>query len=208
MAGLPGESLATLRETKEFAMGLDIPWGFHLLAPFPGTTVREEIERYDLEILTSDWSLYDANRAVTRTSHISPEEVERFVADLDEESRLIWEEMIEAYKNGTATPDEALRVSGHYRMNLTYRLLAEDLLEDHCTFPVKELNNGARSAEALLFEKVTRVTDLDSDLVTHTMKDFIDKGYIKARQTDGTINWYWTHNRKEDYGPFSRIAAG
>ena len=42
-------------------------YGFHILAPFPGTEVREKAADYGLEILTSDWTRYDANHVVTRT---------------------------------------------------------------------------------------------------------------------------------------------
>jgi len=59
MVGLPGESPETLRDTQEFSQSLGIPYGYHFLAPFPGTTVREKVEEYDLEILTDDWSRYD-----------------------------------------------------------------------------------------------------------------------------------------------------
>ncbi|MEK7243823.1 MAG: radical SAM protein, partial [Thermodesulfobacteriota bacterium] len=43
IVGLPGETCETLRETEEFAAGLDSLYGYHFLAPFPGTTVREEV---------------------------------------------------------------------------------------------------------------------------------------------------------------------
>ena len=75
--GLPGESPETMAETRTFAEGLGIDCGFHLLAPFPGTTVREEQEKYDIEILTDDWDLYDANVPIVRTSRVN----ETYIAD-------------------------------------------------------------------------------------------------------------------------------
>jgi len=81
IVGLPGETRETLRETSEFAESLDIAYGYHFLAPFPGTTARDEIDRFDLEILTDDWSKYDANSAIVRTSSLSPEEINEFVAE-------------------------------------------------------------------------------------------------------------------------------
>ena len=61
--------------TIEFAQQLDTFYGLHVLAPFPGTEVRENAEEYGIEILTDDWSKYDANRPVTRTKECSPEDV-------------------------------------------------------------------------------------------------------------------------------------
>ena len=68
VVGLPGETPETLEETKRFASSLGSLYGYHFLAPFPGTTVREEVDQYDLEILTDDWSRYDANSAIVRTA--------------------------------------------------------------------------------------------------------------------------------------------
>ena len=56
--GLPGETPETLKETQDFAQKMEeigLSYGFHLLAPFPGTEVREENDKYDLQILTNDY---------------------------------------------------------------------------------------------------------------------------------------------------------
>src|SRR5215831_12265157 len=69
--GLPGETAETLRKTVDFANELHQEfgslYGFHILAPFPGTEVRDKATEYGLDILTSDWTKYDANHVVTRT---------------------------------------------------------------------------------------------------------------------------------------------
>ena len=69
--GLPGETEETLKKTVEFANELHNEfgslYGFHILAPFPGTEVRERAAEYGLEILSNDWTKYDANHVVTRT---------------------------------------------------------------------------------------------------------------------------------------------
>jgi anaerobic magnesium-protoporphyrin IX monomethyl ester cyclase len=74
--GLPGETETTLAQTLAFgehlkAMG--VSHGFHILAPFPGTDVRERVDEYDLQILSDDWRQYHANRAIIRTAGVSPE---------------------------------------------------------------------------------------------------------------------------------------
>ncbi len=68
--GLPGETPETVRQTMEFAKNLCNSYGYHILAPFPGTEVREKAEQYGMRILTSDWDQYDANRSVCES--ISP----------------------------------------------------------------------------------------------------------------------------------------
>ncbi len=71
--GLPGESPETLNETKAFCKEIEdlgACYGFHLLAPFPGTAVRDNNSEYDLTILTEDWKQYHANRAIVETKQI------------------------------------------------------------------------------------------------------------------------------------------
>jgi radical SAM superfamily enzyme YgiQ (UPF0313 family) len=199
MVGLPGETHATLRDTQEFAQSLGVLYGYHYLAPFPGTTVRENINRYDLEILTDDWALYDANRAIVRTSGLSPEAIERFVEEYYQEYRDYWEKLEQRYREGTATQEESLSVSGHHRTEFTYRLLSEDIIEEHCHFPSEILKSHPGQEEMLLSEKVTQVTGLDGEVVTNSLKNFVENGYLKAQNINNHISWYWTHNKREDF---------
>jgi radical SAM superfamily enzyme YgiQ (UPF0313 family) len=83
MVGLPGETAGTMEDTSRFAQRLGIYFGYHFLAPFPGTTVREEREKFDIEFLTDDWSRYDANSPIVRTSGATPEEMAAFVDHYD-----------------------------------------------------------------------------------------------------------------------------
>ena len=53
------------------------------------------MEKYDLEILTDDWTRYDANSAIVRTSRLSPEEINRFVAEFESEIEQAWQEMVQ-----------------------------------------------------------------------------------------------------------------
>lgn len=125
MVGLPGETRETLAETRAFAKSLGSLFGYHFLAPFPGTRIRERVCDYDLEILTDDWNRYDANSAIVRTRGLLPEELNEFVADYDEEIRLAWEEMVAGYKKTNSSQID-LQVRGQFRMRLVYRILVED----------------------------------------------------------------------------------
>lgn len=199
MVGLPGETPETLKDTSEFSKSLDILYGFHFLAPFPGTTVREEIDQYDLEILTDDWSRYDANSAIVRTSALTPEAINRFVAKFDEEINRAWEEQVQRYHDKTNTPEEDLRVAGHYRMGLVYKMLSEDLLEACGSFPADTQNSDPEKTFDPLCQRIEEATGFDSELIHMTIRSFIDAGYIKLRQKDNTLIWYWTHNNKVDF---------
>jgi anaerobic magnesium-protoporphyrin IX monomethyl ester cyclase len=200
IAGLPGETPETLRETEEFAAGLGSLYGYHYLVPFPGTTIREEVEKYDLEILTDDWTRYDANSAIVRTSSLTPEEIERFVKTFEAEIQRVWESMVREYHEKTDRPQINLQVEGHFRMKLVYRLLSEDLIEKTGGFPLPEIDG---SGEETILEKlclrIEEVTGIDGVLIRKTLRSFVVSGYIKAETSGKTVNWHWTHNNRIDH---------
>jgi anaerobic magnesium-protoporphyrin IX monomethyl ester cyclase len=196
MVGLPGETPETLRQTQAYADSLEIIYGYHFLAPLPGTTVREEIDQYDLEILTNDWSLYDANRPVVQTSHVSAVEIQAFVDEFEVKNNARWEDMKERHRQGRTTPDEGLRVEGQVRLEFTYRLLSEDIIEEHCRFPLNDHPLDAEAEEALLMAKIREVTGTDGKLVAQVIGDFIAKGYLEGNTNGDCFEWNWTETKK------------
>jgi radical SAM superfamily enzyme YgiQ (UPF0313 family) len=131
--GLPGETEETLRKTVEFAESLRDEfgslYGFHILAPFPGTEVREKAAEYGLEILNSDWTRYDANHVVTRTAGASPEVIQS-VSDA-------YEDTIERYVRYQDHLHETGQLSGYElktyqrrrRQELLWKLLLDEVIE-------------------------------------------------------------------------------
>jgi anaerobic magnesium-protoporphyrin IX monomethyl ester cyclase len=199
MVGLPGESEETMRDSGNFAEELDIQYGYHFLAPFPGTTVREKIEDYDLDILTDDWDLYDANSAIVRTSQLAPKDMENFVSALTEMHQDEWRKTEKKYHEGTCTPDEHIQIEGFYRMQIIFRLLSEDLIETITTSEDEEDPVGE------LCDKISEIiADIEcNELVKRTITSLLDAEYIKSKRSDGTITWYWTHNNRLDELPVS-----
>lgn len=201
IVGLPGETPETLKETGEFAAGLGSLYGYHFLAPFPGTTVREKVERYDLEILTDDWTRYDANSAIVRTSRLAPEDMNRFVAEFESTIDTVWQEMIRAYQEKRNPPGIDLQVEGHFRMKLVYRLLSEDLIERlGVTEPDSpEIDDGSEEASFRSFcRRIEEATGVNGTLVRKTLRSLVDSGYIKSVMTGKGMDWHWTHNRHVD----------
>ncbi len=197
MVGLPGETPETLRETGEFAASLGSLYGYHFLAPFPGTTIREEVHRYDLEILTDDWTRYDANSAIVRTSGLSPEEMDRFVAEFESTIDAAWQEMVSAYHEKRNPPGIDLQVEGHFRMNLVYRLLAEDLIEKvgATALSSSKIDGGSQEASLeVVCRRVEEATGVNGALVRKTLRSLADSGFIKAEIFGKMLRWRWTHN--------------
>ncbi len=191
MVGLPGETKETLRQTGAFAESLKILFGYHYLAPFPGTTLCEKLENYDLEILTRDWSKYDANDAIVRTSGVTPQDIRDFVAVYDNEMNGHWQKVLDNYKTGKNKPYDDLRVEGHYRMHITFALLKEDLIEKLGFIDAASLNGGGDAARNILAERLKKEISGDPRLIENTVKDFISRGFITAGENEKGLTWRW-----------------
>lgn len=191
MVGLPGETHETLKQTAEFAGSLDVLFGYHYLAPFPGTTLCEKIDRYDLEILTRDWSKYDANDAIVRTSAVSAQDIRNFVSVFEKAINDHWQEVIDNFKTGKNTPYDDLRVEGHYRMNVTYAILQRDLIEQAGFIGAHELNGGADTAVKILAERMKAKISADPVMIEKTIRDFVSRGYLKQERDNAGVLWSW-----------------
>jgi radical SAM superfamily enzyme YgiQ (UPF0313 family) len=206
MVGLPGESPETLEETKQFAASLGSLYGYHFLAPFPGTTVREEVDAYDLEILTHDWSRYDANSAIVRTSALSPEQINAFVGEFEGIINECWKNQVRGYYDKTNTPLEDLQVEGYFKTRFVYRLLSEDLIESLGAISLSGSNSEADGkvpgeAAEQLCRRLDAATDADAALIRKVIGMFIEKGYIKWHPDGRNGVWRWTHNNRVDDAP-------
>lgn len=196
MVGLPGETKETLVQTDQLARSLNILYGYHYLAPFPGTSVREKIGEYDLEILTDDWAKYDANDAIVKTSALEPDDMREFVASYDEEMDTDWQKILSGYEKKTNTPMENLRLEGHWRMNLTYQVLKNDLIEKNGFIEPALIDGSKDSALRELCQRIIMNTNADSRIVNNTISDFANRGYLQAKITDKGCSWTWSSSDK------------
>lgn len=75
--GLDGDNRDVFRRTVDWAVDVGITTAtFHILTPYPGTGLFEEMETQD-RMVTRNWDLYDTRHVVYRPSCMSPEELKR-----------------------------------------------------------------------------------------------------------------------------------
>ncbi len=138
--GLPGETPETVRKTMEFARNLSPMYGYHILAPFPGTEVREKAAEYGMRILTDDWDLYDANRSVAESIHMSHEEIDRIVNEFNGGIRRYVEALGERKKLGEVISNEDQdMLGGILSFDFSEKVISGQVLERYPGLP-----NGAR----------------------------------------------------------------
>jgi len=192
IVGLPGETKETLAQSDAFARSLDTLFGYHYLTPFPGTTLRENKDRFDLQILTDDWSQYHANDAIVRTSAVSAQDLRDFVALYDAEMYADWHKVLEAYGTGANTPFDEMRVEGHHRMNITFAVLKEDWIEKLGFVESASLNGNADDGKHVLADQIAKHVTGNAQLIRNTINDFISRGYLRADQGKQGITWHWS----------------
>jgi radical SAM superfamily enzyme YgiQ (UPF0313 family) len=180
--GLPGETEETLRKTVEFADELHQEfgslYGFHILAPFPGTEVRERAKEYGLEILTDDWTQYDANHVVTRTPGADVSVIQSVADEYDATMERYMRYQDHLYAQGKLEGYEKKMYLRRLRQSLLWQLLLNDTIESLPSFtsasPERELADAVAAATgvepAYAAEELARVLELGA-LVREPSRD-------------------------------------
>jgi radical SAM superfamily enzyme YgiQ (UPF0313 family) len=141
--GLPGEDPETAGQTvglaKELFDTYKVSYGFHLLAPMPGTEVRERAEEYGIRILTQNWSRYNANQPVAETTTFSASQMMDIVHAYDHDVSEAWEEMQKQARCGDPVLKE--RVAKADTQGFVWKLLSSGGIE--------QLGNSGHSRDEL-----------------------------------------------------------
>ncbi len=167
--GLPGETKETLKDTMDFAQEIQTFYGFHVLAPFPGSEVREEADKYGIEILTSDWAKYDANRAVTRTKGAGPEDI-----------NAVLHKYFQGLKQPPPDPSQPRR-----RSPLAWDLVQGDIIENLGPIEAK-----GDPVEALI-NKIVEVSLHPRERVSQSIKKWYADSLLKYDRKDSRVLWRW-----------------
>lgn len=186
--GLPGETEETVRNTLLFARDLNMDFGIHILAPFPGTEVRENAAEYGITILTDDWDLYDANKSVCSTGGASPDYVDKTVHGFYKSLENYMEEAALKKKNGEIIPDRdeiMLRKAELYNFNM--ELIKSRIIEDFNGEVYTNFNDLIDNFSSYIQRKTGR----DSEFVKNEISRMMERECIKVTDKDSrlTISW-------------------
>jgi len=178
--GLPGETRETMMRTFEFAQQLDTFYGLHVLAPFPGTEVREKAEEYGIEILTDDWSKYDANRPVTRTEECSPEDITALLHRYYRGLRLTQDEL-----DGIES-DQPEIGKRKRRPPLAWALLRGDVIES-----LGAVKSDGSAIEGLA-STLERLVPYSGSEIRENSGKWFDRGLLKYEVVGSNVVWKWS----------------
>jgi anaerobic magnesium-protoporphyrin IX monomethyl ester cyclase len=188
--GLPGETADTLRKTVEFANSLRDEfgslYGFHILAPFPGTEVRERAADYGLEILSSDWRAYDANHVVSRTPGADPAAIQAVSDEYEEtiERYVAYQDYL--YANGRLSGYEEKLYLRRRRQSLLWKLLLDEVIEAMPALP----GDGV----AALKQHVAVATGVSPELANEEVDRVLALGALVADPAADGVRWRWAES--------------
>ncbi|MBU2551973.1 MAG: B12-binding domain-containing radical SAM protein [Proteobacteria bacterium] len=192
--GLPGETPETIAETLAFgdrikAMGTS--YGFHLLAPFPGTEVREQSEKYGLKILTDDWREYHANRSIVETETVTREMMDDIVIEWEREFDEYLGDIKQRRELGQTTPEEAWPLDKLEHTVLIYDLMMNGAIEERGHWPQGPGPVSEAEALATLADRIMDRTRESRAQVESTLGYALGKGALELREEDGLLRWAW-----------------
>ena len=192
--GLPGETPETLKETIDFGerlKNLGVSHGFHLLAPFPGTAVREESEAYGIKILTDDWSQYHANRAIVETPRASRKMLDDSVVDW-EEAFSEWLDGIRIrMESGEATEDEAWQLINLERTVLIYDLMMARGIEEKGEWSIGASPVSVEGALTDLSVHLEGTVNNSAKEIRDALAYSLSKANLTYHEAEGKIRWAW-----------------
>jgi len=190
--GLPGETQATLQQTVDFANRLKdmgVLHGFHLLAPFPGTDVREYRHKYDIQIMSNDWDDYHANQAIVRTSGVDRQTLNNVVKE--------WQALFDAWLDdikqrrdkGETTEKEAWPLTNLEHIVLIYDLMMKAIIENMGQIPCEEMSEV--HAARKLANQIDGKIDHPKDQIRKTLQFALERGYFTYTREGRQCRWEW-----------------
>ncbi len=192
--GLPGETPETLKQTTAFGKLLKdkgAMCGFHLLAPFPGTQVREEHERLGIRILTSDWSQYHANRAIVETPTVTREMLDEIVIEWEDDFKEWLGEIKRLIGIGEATEQEAALLTNLAHTVLIYDLMMGHVIEEKGTWRHNGNPIAGQDAFKTLIERVAGVTTHRPADISSALVYAAEQGNLRCAESRGQVKWQW-----------------
>jgi len=192
--GLPGETPQTLRETTDFVKQLKDKGalcGFHLLAPFPGTEVREEHDRLGIKILTSDWSQYHANRAIVETPAVTREMLDQIVIEWEEEFDERLGEIKRLRGTGDATEAEASLLTNLEHTVLIYDLMMGHVIEEHGSWHNDGVPVSGPDVLETLVDRIVNTTQHRHADVASSLASATARGSLLYEEKQGQVRWKW-----------------
>jgi anaerobic magnesium-protoporphyrin IX monomethyl ester cyclase len=191
--GLPGETPETMKQTIAFSEKLNNivgSCGFHLLAPFPGTEIREKSEELGISILTHNWSDYHANRAIVETPAVSKAMLDDFILGWEKDLLDRLGRLKQRREKGEVTESEVWDLTKLEHIVIIHDLMMAQALEEKGFWTIGEFSSDEDSLNRLS-NRVWRFCGSGKEPVQKTLAYAFGKGDLIRKDQDGQTYWSW-----------------
>jgi anaerobic magnesium-protoporphyrin IX monomethyl ester cyclase len=192
--GLPGETPQTIQETLDFGeqlKDLGLSFGFHLLAPFPGTEIRANSHQYGIKILTDDWSQYHANRAIVETASVDRQMLNHIVITWENEYNQLLADIKLRMHTAEASPEEVEQLTNLERIVLVYDLMMKEAVEQKGFWSNDGRPMSTEQSLRTLCDRVGSMVDADPQLLHDTLSRALQQGNLNCSDANGRTRWQW-----------------
>ncbi len=192
--GLPGETPETIKETADFAAKMQqkgLAYGFHILAPFPGTAVREHADRLGIRILSDDWSKYHANQAVVETAAVKQQQLDEVVSDWEKKYNQYLGHIQRNIQAGAARVEEVRQLENLKRTVILYELMMKSIIEKNGRWPQAEPKINAEKSLTLLIDRILQALKVDRQTLKATLAQEVANGNLKCDCNGYRVQWQW-----------------
>ena len=190
--GLPGETPETIEETMAFGRKIEamgVSYGFHLLAPFPGTDVRDHCDDYGIRILTDDWTQYHANSAIVETETAGKALLDRIASDWRNRFDAYLEDIQRRMATGEAEPQEARQIDNLMHTILIYDLMMASLVETLGTWPAKAPADP--DSLGILAARLADNSKYSEGDLKKSLERSRQQGDLRCVSSNGQVRWEW-----------------
>ena len=184
--GLPGENTRTAQRSVKIAEELrkdyGVYYGFHILAPMPGTELREKADEYGIRILTKDWTKYDANRPVAEPIGFSTDQMKHVMADYEQAISEAWKDILSKAECGDPLCKE--RITKSITVDFVWKLLKSNAIE-------RAGRSNDRQGE--LAGTISQELDVPLDVAQRELARLVADGNLTRTQTaqQKHTTWQW-----------------
>ena len=192
--GLPGETRDTIEETVSFAAGLQqegLAYGFHILAPFPGTEVREHADRLGLRILTDDWSKYHANRAVVETVAARQRQLDDVVIQWETKYNQYLGYIQSNIQAGTAPVNEIRQLENLEHTVIVYELMMKNSIEEKGKWSHKGPPMSVNKSLRALIDRIITTQKVDRKCLESALAQAVANGNLNCHDNGNRVKWQW-----------------
>ena len=190
--GLPRESHNTIQKTISFSDEINrqygVEYGYHLLAPLPGTELYLKADELGIRLFSHDWADFDANRPIVETENMTREMAQEAINYYDDLLEDAWVEIERGAAEGNQ--EWIARLEQKESIGFIWSLLQEDIFDDTC--PDSAVTSaGPAEAEAELARHLAGKLALPDDVVRRQVSRLVQEGLIHLVPEAECFRWRW-----------------